>query len=265
MRFQENNGTNPNARVRAGGILFTLLSAVGFGITPILAARVLDAGMDGTALAFWRCVLVLPFLLGMLFVSRERVRRIRRGQMLRVLLLALGGCVLTGVMLISSYAWLETGTATTLNFTYPIFVLLLGALLFRQKICGMDVLCFALCALGVVLLCGVGGSFSWKGFALALGSGVVYGAYVLYLEQSHILSDMPMVTYTFYYFLFGAIMLLPVVLLRGCLFPSMGVSTWVLTVVYAVLCGFFAHLPCNWALSGSGAKPLRCSARWSRL
>ena len=52
--------TASRERGRFTGILFTLLSAVGFGITPMLASGVLGAGMDSIALAFWRCLLVVP-------------------------------------------------------------------------------------------------------------------------------------------------------------------------------------------------------------
>lgn len=254
MLFQNNRGTNSDIRVRASGILFTVLSAVGFGVTPIMAAGILNAGMDSVALAFWRCVLVLPILLGMIMLSPNGRLRISRSQCIRILILALGGAVLTGVMLISSYTFLETGTATTLNFTYPIFVLLLGALFFRQRVVIMDIACFTLCALGVFLLCGLGGSFSWRGFCLALGSGLVYGAYVLYLEHSQIMEDMPMLQFTFYYFLFGAVMLFPLVLLKGELFSPIGASMWGETVLYAVLCGFLCTFALQLGVERIGSK-----------
>ena len=46
--------TASRQRSRFTGILFTLISAVGFGITPMLASGVLGAGMDPIALDDWK-------------------------------------------------------------------------------------------------------------------------------------------------------------------------------------------------------------------
>lgn len=237
MRNSKTGGA-PKKGGPAAGILFTLLSAFGFGITPMIATGVLDAGMNSIALAFWRCALVLPFLFFFVVFSHGATFRLNRTQFLKTLVLSLCGAVLTGILLISSYAHLDTGSATTLNFTYPIFVLLLGGVFFHQRIRGWDVGCFVLCGIGVVLLCGFGGRFSWVGFWQALGSGIIFGIYVLYLDQSHIMDELHIAQYTFYYFLFGAALLLPIALLKGDLLPPIGLSMYGQTALYAVLCGF---------------------------
>lgn len=239
------NNTKPQSRSMAPlrrshstGILFTLLSAVGFGITPMLAAGILADGMSPIALAFWRCLLVLPVLLILVLCTPHVGFRLRGSQALRIAGLSLCGAVITGILLISSYDHLDTGSATTLNFTYPIFVLLLGGVFFHQRITVWDVGCFVLCSIGVVLLCGFGGRFSWIGFWQALGSGIAFGCYVLYLEQSRILEELPMASFTFYYFLFGALLLFPVVLLSGGQPALPKPEMWGQTVLYALLCGF---------------------------
>lgn len=246
--------TASRERGRFTGILFTLLSAVGFGITPMLASGVLGAGMDPIALAFWRCLLVVPVLLLMVLLTPDSGFRMQPRQVLQVAVLSLLGAVITGILLISSYDYLDTGSATTLNFTYPIFVLLLGGIFFHQKITVWDVGCFALCSVGIVLLCGFGGQLSWKGFGLALGSGITFGGYLMYLEQSRIMEKLHIVTFTFYYFLFGAVMLLPIVLLGGKLTFHLSASVWGQTVLYALLCGFLCTFALQLGVERIGSK-----------
>ena len=246
--------TASRERGRFTGILFTLLSAVGFGITPMLASGVLGAGMDSIALAFWRCLLVVPVLLLMVLLMPDSGFRMQPRQVLQVAVLSLLGAVITGILLISSYDYLDTGSATTLNFTYPIFVLLLGGIFFHQKITAWDVGCFALCSVGIVLLCGFGGQLSWKGFGLALGSGITFGGYLMYLDQSRIMEKLHIVTFTFYYFLFGAVMLLPIVLLGERLTFHLPTAIWGQTILYALLCGFLCTFALQLGVERIGSK-----------
>ena len=246
--------TASRQRSRFTGILFTLISAVGFGITPMLASGVLGAGMDPIALAFWRCLLVVPVLLLLVLLTPGCGFRMGLRQVVQVAVLSLLGAVITGILLISSYDYLDTGSATTLNFTYPIFVLVLGGLFFHQRITAWDVGCFALCSAGIVLLCGFGGQLSWKGFGMALGSGITFGGYLMYLDQSRVMEKLHIVTFTFYYFLFGAVMLLPIVLLGGRLTFHLPAATWGQTVLYALLCGFLCTFALQLGVERIGSK-----------
>lgn len=246
--------TASRKRSRFTGILYTLISAVGFGITPMLASGALGAGMSPVALAFWRCLLVVPVLLILVIFTPGSDFHMQMRQVIRVIVLSMLGAVITGVLLISSYDYLDTGSATTLNFTYPIFVLLLGGIFFHQKITAWDVGCFALCSVGIVLLCGFGGRFSWKGFGLALGSGITFGGYLLYLEQSKIMEEIHIVTFTFFYFLFGAVMLFPVVLISGELTFDFPIAVWNRTIIYAVLCGFLCTFALQLGVERIGSK-----------
>ena len=246
--------TASRERGRFTGILFTLLSAVGFGITPMLASGVLGAGMDSIALAFWRCLLVVPVLLLLVLLTPGCGFRMGLRQVLQVAVLSLLGAVITGILLISSYDYLDTGSATTLNFTYPIFVLVLGGLFFHQRITAWDVGCFALCSAGIVLLCGFGGQLSWKGFGMALGSGITFGGYLMYLDQSRVMEKLHIVTFTFYYFLFGAVMLLPIVLLGERLTFHLPTAIWGQTILYALLCGFLCTFALQLGVERIGSK-----------
>lgn len=89
---------------------------------------------------------------------------------------------------------------------------------------------------------------------MALGSGITFGGYLMYLDQSRVMEKLHIVTFTFYYFLFGAVMLLPIVLLGGRLTFHLPAATWGQTVLYALLCGFLCTFALQLGVERIGSK-----------
>ncbi len=82
-----------------GGIL-VIVSAMLFGLMPILARQIDAMGGNPLSLCVYRFIFCLPFLL------------------------------------FQSYPYISSGTATTIHFVYPILVLLGNVLLFHAKMTG---------------------------------------------------------------------------------------------------------------------------------
>lgn len=98
------------------------------------------------------------------------------------------------------------GTACILMYTAPIFIMLLSALLFKEKITPIKFVCLMLAILGCALISG-GGSVTPLGFVFGLGSGLGYGLYSIF--SVYALKKYSFWTSTFYAFCFSALSLIP--------------------------------------------------------
>lgn len=169
-------------RSRGLGIAEVFLSAVVFGFTPVLANLSYAGGNNGVNMALLRAVLPLPLLLLLSHLTspgyRATGRQLQRGAVLGLLNF---GCTL---MLYSSYRYIPVGIATTLHFLYPLFVVLYRVLRFRYRPGAMKWTGLVISLAGALLLVETGdGGLSPFGTALALGSGVVFAAYIILLDR----------------------------------------------------------------------------------
>ncbi len=211
-----------------------ITAAVAFGISPMIAAYATASGLSAIMLAFLRHILAVPVFLIIAVIGHHSLRS-GRTQLRKILILAATGGALNSALLFPSYSMIGIGLATALNFTYPAFVLIAGMLFYKERISSRIWLCLALCTAGIIMMCDFSGAWSFKGFLLALGSGAAYGTYTLYIDKSRIMNEVDFVSYSFYYFLFSSIMLLPVLLImRDAKYPTIGI--WAVhTVMHAAI------------------------------
>ncbi len=164
------------------GSLLVIASAVLFGLDPLMAMHAYDNGFDSFSAALAR------FLFGglMLLAVCKLILRVKitlpRPAMLRVLALSAFYAVML-VSLYSSYSYMDSGAATTLHFTYPIFVLLLSIPILRTKLTLLSAVCTAICAAGMFLLNTPGSGTSAAGVCLAVASGLAYALYIVFFSK----------------------------------------------------------------------------------
>jgi drug/metabolite transporter (DMT)-like permease len=175
-------------------------------------------------------------------------------QLLRILALAVTGSVLTSLLLFQSIRFIDTGIATSLNFSYPALVVLLDRLLYRQKAERHQWVALGLCLAGVVTFIDPGGTFTWKGFFLALGSGLAFALYVLYMDRSGIMKSMSFYAFSFWFFLFSSLLLAPFALASGELRSGASFSGWVLLAVFALIDGLAGTLLQEYGVNAIGGK-----------
>ena len=185
MRFSERTGA-----------LFVLLSAVIFGLMPLLAKTAYSYGANEYTVAFGRFLFGAAGSGTVIALSPKISFRVSAKQLKRLLLLSViyAG---TPVLLYGSYKYIGTGLATTLHFTYPVTIMLLGTVIFRERLRPKQLICLLICAAGIILLYRPGQSAGTKGIVIALISGVTYALYVLILGKSG-LSGLSVMSITFW-------------------------------------------------------------------
>lgn len=172
-----------------------------------LFVRQLDAA--GLSVMDIACVRMLVGALGMLAVVLVVDRSLLRIR-LRDIWMFIGTGVISvtlfNVCYFTCMTISEASIAVVLLYTSPIFVMLMSALFFKERVTGRKVVAIALTFLGCVLVSGLlGGVVRLTPFALLVGiaSGFFYATYSIFGRVA--LSRYEPLTITFYTFLMGAV------------------------------------------------------------
>ena len=239
---------------RTKGYLATILSAMAYGSGPLIVTLVYRHGFGVNSVSLLRVLLPVPVLALPVLLKKGESFRLDLRQLLRILALAVTGSVLTSLLLFQSIRFIDTGIATSLNFSYPALVVLLDRLLYRQKAERHQWVALGLCLAGVATFIDPGGTFTWKGFFLALGSGLAFALYVLYMDRSGIMKSMSFYAFSFWFFLFSSLLLAPFALASGELRSGASFSGWVLLAVFALIDGLAGTLLQEYGVNAIGGR-----------
>ena len=159
-----------------------ILSAVIFGLMPLMASYIYADGVNSMTLAFLRNLLSLPVLAALALCGGGRIR-VSVKALPSMSFIAVMGCCLTPLLLFSSYNFIQSGTATVFHFIYPA-VVVLGEFLFRKgRRQTKHVFCVLICMAGIALFYSPGTPLNLQGSLYALSSGVTYAVYIMALSS----------------------------------------------------------------------------------
>ena len=179
------------------GTFVRYLSAHGVNSLTILASRVLVAA--------------LILLVGILLVNPAMLR-IKLKDLWIFVVAALVGMLGLNVCYNEAINYLPLSLAAMLLGLYPIFVMILAAFLFREKITGRKVLCMALAIVGCVFASGLleSGSVQWSPIGIGIGvlSAMFYAFYSV-MSKVAMQRGYGVFTITFYALLIMGIALIP--------------------------------------------------------
>jgi len=145
------------------GLFVRRLSALGFGSIQITAGRLCFA-----ALLFWLLLLLRR-------PKEERAIHLR--DLPLFLGLGLASILFFTVCYFAAIAIMPLSTAAILLYTSPIWVTLLSALLFHERLTAVKLIALGMAFGGCVLVSGFGGGLTLRGLLLGLGAGLGYGLY----------------------------------------------------------------------------------------
>ena len=160
--------------------------------------------------------------------------RLSTDELKSIILLGVFGGAVPILLLYASYNFISTGLATTLHFIYPFMIVLVSALLYREKIPMLKIASSVVVTLGIFLFADIETVSDTAGITLALLSGIFYSFYVIYIDRSG-LDTMNYVKLTFYVmlimsasvFVFGAVF--------GGLSFKMTRSAWIFAAVISLI------------------------------
>ena len=191
------------------GPLLILLAGTFWGSMGLFVRALNTLGFSSAHVACLRLAVGAVIFLLLLLVTGQRPRMIRLRDMPLFLGLGLGSVLSFTMCYFRAIQLMPLATAAILLYTAPIWVTIMSALFFREKLTGRKLLALALAFSGCVLVSGLsGGALSPAALAFGLGSGVGYALYSILGTVA--LRRYPPLTVTAWTFLFAALGALPV-------------------------------------------------------
>lgn len=172
------------------GILYTVLSAVLFGLAPLIVSQTYDMGSAPETFTFYRNLLVLPILAAIMLVRRISFY-ISWRELVLYLVFGVLGIGATALALYSSYQYVGIGTATTLHFLYPVFVALICRICFKERLGASKTVALFVATFGVAFFVDWVHGAALEGILLAVVSGFTYAVYMVGLDKTRLSSVNP--------------------------------------------------------------------------
>ena len=157
------------------------LMAVAMFIFGTLAPFVRNINVSSGELALYRAVLAALLVGGYLLVTKQKLslRSIKK----ELILLLLSGVAMgiNWIFLFEAYKYTTVSVATLSYYFAPVIVMVVCPLIFKEKLTGKQILCFAMATAGLVLITGTagGGKQDLLGIAFGLAAAAFYATVML--------------------------------------------------------------------------------------
>ncbi|NLJ78724.1 MAG: EamA family transporter [Tissierellia bacterium] len=221
---------------RQRGIISVIISATIFGILPLMSKIIYSQGCNSISLVFYRFLFVLPVLYILIYRNPNETLKIDRGDLKKIIWVSLLGHTATSLLLFTSYNYIPSGMATTIHFTYPVFVILGCMIFFREKPSTIKMASVLLCFLGIILFYDGNGGIDPIGIILAFASGITYAFYTVYIDKSG-LSKMYTYKLIFYLCLVSAIIVLVFGIVTRSFIINIKPVGWMVIIALSLLAG----------------------------
>ena len=231
-------------------ILSVLLSGILWGVISLFIRELSAAGLSAMQICFVRLLFAAPIFVIVALAFSPAHLRIR----LRDIWIFLGTGVVSVVLFNYFYFYTiihsEASVAVVLLYTSPIFVMLLSALIFKEKVGAEKILALAMTFIGCILVSGVtsgGASLSPLVAFVGVMSGLFYALYTIFGTFG--LRRYDPLTVTAYTFLFAFLASLPISDLQGVFaILSATPSLWLWCAGIAVISTVLPYFFYTWGL-----------------
>lgn len=185
-------------------LVLIIIAACFWGSMGIFVRRLTTYGFDSIQIVSIRVTLAALIFCMFLTVGKRSGFRISLRDIPLFLGLGLGSILFFTVCYFTAITIMPLSTAAILLYTSPIWIMLMSAMFFREKMTGRKVIALLLAFGGCVLVSGISGDgITFMGLLLGLGSGIGYGLYsILGTVALRKYSPYTVTTYTF---LFAAV------------------------------------------------------------
>ena len=219
------------------GYIYTALSAIIFGLMPLLTKIIIARGATSLTIAFFRVFYVTVVLFFVLKIKKIDLRLEKR-DFLSAILTSIFGSGLTIIILNESYNYVDTGIATSLHFLYPLFVAILCCFFYGEKIKKKQIISLSFALVGIICFMSKGNG-SLFGYFLAIASGLTYAFYLVKMDKTGLVK-MNALKLSFYLALFTTIEIFTMNLFMQDVVFKMDATAYGLLLVLALSSSFLA-------------------------
>lgn len=178
------------------GGLYGCIAAISYGVNPLCAKMLYRDGINCNTVLFYR-FLIGTIILGFFMLFKKQNFALTRKESYTLGVLGVVFAVSSFTYFLS-FHYMSAGVAATLVFVYPVFVAILMAVFFKERLKWPSLLSILLTVLGIALLYkdDSGRPIAFAGIVLILLSALTYALYIIIINKSGIV--MSSVKLTFY-------------------------------------------------------------------
>ena len=219
------------------GYIYTALSAIIFGLMPLLTKIIIARGTTSLTIPFFR-VFYVTIVLFLVLKIKKIDFHLEKRDLLSVMLTSIFGSGLTIIILNESYNYVDTGIATSLHFLYPLFVAILCCFFYGEKIKKKQIISLSFALVGIICFMSKGNG-SLFGYFLAIASGLTYAFYLVKMDKTGLVK-MNAFKLSFYLALFTTIEIFTMNLFMQDVVFKMDAIAYGLLLVLALCSSFLA-------------------------
>lgn len=226
--------TAPQHKLR--GLIIAGGSSVAFGFIPLFTLPMMGMGLRTPSILAYRFLIAALVMLPLLLYKKIDLRLTAREAGVLLSLGLIYVCSAMGLQL--GYHYMPSGVATVVHFTYPVYVILLMLLLYKQKPAGITIFAILLAFVGVLCLSGLGVEQVDRRFLIGMlivaPTGLAYASYMVIVNKS-VVRTMNNIKLSFYALLVCGSGFLVIALFWGGLQAIPSLEAWGLMLALAII------------------------------
>ena len=180
-----------------------------------LGPFVRNIALSSGELALYRAILATLLIATFLLLTKQKIPFANIKKEIPLLLASGAAMGINWILLFEAYKYTTVSTATLSYYFAPVIVTLVCPILFKEKLTGKQLLCFAMSTLGLVMITGigkVGGGSDLIGILFGLGAATFYASVIL---LNKFIKNVEGIHRTLLQFLSAIVVLLPYVAMTG--------------------------------------------------
>lgn len=186
------------------GVVNGAIAAASYGTNPLFALPLYAAGIGVNSVLFYRYAFAVIIYGLWLKLVKKISLNITVKELFPVTILGL--CFsLSSLTLFDAFHYIEAGIACTILFIYPIFVALIMAMFFKEKLTKTIMFSILLTSIGIILLYNgkIGMQLNPHGVILVLLSALLYAIYIIGVKNIKTIKHINSAKLSFYVMLTG--------------------------------------------------------------
>jgi len=180
-----------------------------------LGIFVRNISVSSGELALYRAVLAALLIAVFLIATKQKIPFANIKKEVPLLLVSGVAMGINWILLFEAYKYTTVSAATLSYYFAPVIVTVVCPILFKEKLTGKQIICFAMSTLGLVLITGigdVGGGSDFIGILFGLGAAVFYASVIL---LNKFIKNVEGIHRTFLQFLSAIVILAPYVFMTS--------------------------------------------------
>lgn len=179
-------------------IFLVIIGSIAYGFLPIFVKNIIPYGYSSISIVFYRYLFTSIALFIIIIIRKNNLKnnlennfkisfKINQRQFLELFIFSISGLGLTFYLLSQALLYISAGLTNMIHFGYPVVVIILMAVIYKEKINRLKILSIVSSVIGIFLLTkivAIESIESFKGIIYALITTITYGSYIIANKKS---------------------------------------------------------------------------------